>query len=235
MYSRFVTNPLNGLDDGSFFKKGFYYIVKLASIGVAIWGFYLIFASMFGDAGYFKSLKGMEIWPLIRSLLFFLSNIVISAMAVMWLTSVLWKRSEEFKEVDYNGVPLIIPRFIKLFGQLVAVVFVTVSVTYASAHIFVANPGVYMPLEDIYKAIMNNPINEIPRVQGFIESLPKLSMNIGEVNGFGHYMNDFFFDGAIWNIVKGLILAFINLAVFYFIAEIFEIVIYFLIRKQLFK
>lgn len=235
MYTRFVTNPLNGLDDGSFFKKGFYYIVKLASIGIAIWGFYLIIAYMFGDSGYFKSLKDMEVWPMIRSLLYFLTNIVISALAVMWMTSVLWKRSEEFKEVDYNGVPLIIPRFVKLIGQLVSVVFVTTTVSVAFAHLFVVPPYVYFPMEEIYAYILNNPITTYPDVQDFMASLPEISNNITTVDGFGHYMQDFFLDGAIWNVVKGILIGFLNLAVFYFIAEIFEIIIYFLIRKQLFK
>lgn len=235
MYSRFVTNPLNGLDDGSFFKKGFYYIVKLASIGIVIWGFYLIFADMFGSAGYFKSLKGMDVWPMIRSLLFFLTNIIISALAVMWLTSVLWKRSEEFKEVDYNGIPLIIPRFIKLIGQLVAIVIVTGALTLAAAHIFVTVPVNYFPLQEIFERILNNPVSTHPEIMNFTSSLPEFTLYAAPVDGFGDYIKTFLFNGAIWNIVKGIILAFLNLAVFYFIAEIFEIIIHFLIRKQLFK
>jgi hypothetical protein len=234
MYSKFVTNPLNGLDDGSFFKKGFYYIVKLASIGIVIWGFYLIFSDMFGSTGYFKTLKGMEVWPMIRSILFFLTNVIISALAVMWLTSVLWKRSEEFKEVDYNGVPLIIPRFIKLIGQLVAVVIIAFAVTIAAAHIFVI-PINYFPLEEIFARIMNNPVSTHEDILAFTSSLPEISYYTGPVDGFGDYIKTFLFNGAIWNIIKGIILAFLNLAVFYFIAEIFEIIIYFLIRKQLFK
>ncbi|MBN2682855.1 MAG: hypothetical protein JXR58_10130 [Bacteroidales bacterium] len=234
MYSKFVTNPLNGLDDGSFFKKGFYYIVKLASIGIVVWGFYLIFADMFGATGFFKSLKGMEVWPMIRSILFFLTNVVISALAVMWLTSVLWKRSEEFKEVDYNGVPLIVPRFIKLIGQLVAVVIIATSVTIAAAHIFVVPAG-YFPLIEIFERIGNNPISTHKYVVEFTSSLPQLTFYNSPVDGFGDYIQTFLFNGAIWNIIKGIIVAFLNLAVFYFIAEIFEIIIYFLIRKQLFK
>jgi hypothetical protein len=234
MYSRFVSNPLNGLDDGSFFKKGFYYIVKLASIGIVIWGFYLIFSDMFGSTGYFKSLKGMDVWPMIRSILFFLTNVIISALAVMWLTAVLWKRSEEFKEVDYNGIPLIIPRFIKLIGQLVAVVVIVHALTIAAAHVFVTQAG-YYPLQEIFAQIMNNPVSTYPDVVSFTSSLPDFSYYAAPVDGFGDYIKTFLFNGAIWNVIKGIILAFFNLAIFYFIAEIFEIIIHFLIRKQLFK
>lgn len=75
----------------------------------------------------------------------------------------------------------------------------------------------------------------VPGIDIIGQNLFNVGRMIFSVNDIGSYFDFLLNIGVLGGLLVSIIGSFAALAVFYFLAEIYEIVLYFLLRKQLFK
>lgn len=221
------TKGLGSLDSspGQLFKNMFYYIFKVLAIGVFIYGLFLLISGMFGKTGYFSMLRTLDTFELIRSIICFVITFFISALIFFSIGLILWKRANSFKSFEYNGTILLFPRLIKSFGEIIAILPISAALISFFAIILSAIP--YAPIEPLSQlmggtgsSIMNHFVgNTFSAI--FIDNI-----------------NDYFkllFQGGFLGLITGFLLSIGALFGSYTIAELFELLIYFLIRKPINK
>jgi uncharacterized membrane protein YhaH (DUF805 family) len=225
-YSKVVTKPLDNLDQkaGKVFKNIFYFVFKLAAVGIAIYGIYLLVTGLLGKTGYLTMLRSLDDFELIRSLICFVITFLISLGLFLGIAAIFWKRANDFKEKDFGGAIFLFPRFIKTIGEAVAILPVTAALISFFAIILAAIP--YAPIESLGNmagGIGSSMINEFVGntfAAVFIETASDYFKLLGD--GFiGLVMGSFMSIGILFGT--------------YIFAELFEIIIYFFIRKPLYN
>ncbi|MDA3865794.1 MAG: hypothetical protein PF489_03475 [Salinivirgaceae bacterium] len=226
LYNRLIAGPLESLDrePGHFFKNIFYFIFKISSIGIAIYGAYLLVTGLYGKTGYFTMLRSLDSFEYVRSIICFVLTFAISASMFFVVAAIFWKRATDFKSKDFGGAVFLFPRFIKIIGEAVAIVPISAALISFFAIILSAIP--YAPIEALGNLAGSVGSNMVNTFVGntfaaiFIESA-----------------SDYFkllADGFI-GLVSGFIMSVGILFGTYIFAELFEMIIYFLIRKPLYK
>ncbi len=226
LYKKVIAKPLDSLDQqtGSIFKNLFYFVFKIASLGVAIYGAYLLISGLMGKTGYLTMLKSLDSFDLVRSIICFIFTFTISAAMFFSVAAIFWKRANDFKTREFGGAVFLFPRFIKTFGEAIAVVPISAALISFFAIILSAIP--YAPIESLGNlagSIGSTMVNEF----------------IGNTFAaiFVETASDYFkllIDGFI-GLITGFFMSIGVLFGTYILAELFEIVIYFLIRKSLYN
>jgi hypothetical protein len=181
LYNRLIAGPLESLDrePGHFFKNIFYFIFKISSIGVAIYGAYLLVTGLYGKTGYFTMLRSLDSFEYVRSIICFVLTFAISASMFFVV----------FFAIILSAIPY---APIEALGNLAG------SVGSNMVNTFVGNTFAAIFIEsasDYFKLLAD----------GFIGLVSGFIMSVGIL--FGTYI----------------------------FAELFEMIIYFLIRKPLYK
>lgn len=229
-WSKLVANPLNAMDRPDYFKKGWKAILTLSSIIVFCYGVYALIANLFGDYGYIADLKDMDTFPMIRSIIASLFSFVLSGVVIFVMAGFLWKRANDLREMEDNALMYIVTRLFKLVGEMGAIVSVSLGFLGFIAVLFVAQP--YWPVAELLDAAFQGNYHFMKMF-----GLPNLFEHVGSfssvpyIDGFGDYCKAFFMNGLL-GIVFGFIIAFVNLFVFYLLADIIEVIFNFLTRKN---
>ena len=119
-YNKFIIPYLGKLDDGNVFKNVITSIFWLFSIGLLLGGIYLSISGLFGDNGYIETsvtadyLTGGKMFG---STVGMVIGLAISIVTSWILYSVLKKRTEELKALNYDGILDFI--FAKTFPKLI--------------------------------------------------------------------------------------------------------------------
>lgn len=226
IYNKIISQPLDSLDkqSGKIFKSIFYYIFKISALGVGIYGAYLLITGLYGKTGYFTMLRSLNTFEYTRSIACFILTFAISATMFYAVSAILWKRANDFKTREFGGAIFLFPRFLKIMGETIAIVPISAALISFLAIIFSAIP--YAPIEtlgNLAGSIGSNMINEF----------------IGNTFSaiFIETAADYFkllADGFI-GLISGFFMSVGVLFGTYIIAELFEIIIYFLIRKSLYN
>ena len=222
LYENFVKKPLNMVDSGDLFKKGFFLILKLLAIATVVFGLYSIISS-FGN--YFNSFKGMGGFLIIRSILTFIFTFIISLVAYLAIALIFWKYGDDFKNEEYSGIALISSRFIKMIGQIIAVLCLSIGVTFLFTAIFAGRP--FIPFLSLLQPFVKLFFGQ---ASGFLAGLGFAA----GIRSAGDYFLNLLRLGVL-GFVGSVILSFAFLVIFYLFAELYEIVLCFLLRKQVFK
>lgn len=226
LYSKIITQPLDSLDKqtGSIFKNIFYYVFKISALLIGFYGAYLLITGLYGKTGYFTMLRSLNSFEYIRSIICFVITFIISAAMFYGIAAIFWKRATDFKTREFGGAIFLFPRFIKILGEAVAIIPISAALISFFAIIFAAIP--YAPLESLGNlagSIGSGIINEF----------------IGNTFSaiFIETATDYFkllTDGFI-GLFSGIFMSIGILFGSYIIAELFEIIIHFLIRKPLYN
>lgn len=226
LYNKIITQPLDSLDaqPGSIFKSIFYYIFKISALLIGFYGAYLLVTGLYGKTGYFTMLRSLNSFEYIRSIVCFVITFAISATMFFAVAAILWKRANDFKTREFGGAIFLFPRFIKIIGEVAAIIPISAAMISFFAIIFAAIP--YAPIESLGNfagSIGSGMINEF----------------IGNTFSaiFIETAADYFkllTDGFI-GLVSGFFMSIALLFGSYIVAELFEIIIYFLIRKSLYN
>lgn len=226
LYSNVIAKPLDNLDNqaGKVFKNIFYFVFKLAAVGIAIFGIYLLVTGLLGKTGYLVMLRSLDEFELVRSIICFVITFVISAGLFFGIAAIFWKRANDFKGKDFGGAIFLFPRFIKTIGEAAALLPVTAALISFFAIILAAIP--YAPIESLANmagGIGSSMVNEFVGntfAAVFIETASEYFKLLGD--GFmGLVMGSFMSIGILFGT--------------YILAELFEIIIYFFIRKPLYN
>jgi hypothetical protein len=226
LYSKIIAKPLDNLDSqaGKVFKNIFYFVFKLAAVGIAIFGVYLLITGLLGKTGYLTMLKSLSDFELVRSIICFVITFFISASLFFGIAAIFWKRANDFKDKDFGGAIFLFPRFMKTIGEAVAFLPVTAALISFFAIILAAIP--YAPIESLGNmagGIGSSMVNEFVGntfAAVFIETAADYFKLLGD--GFmGLVMGSFMSIGILFGT--------------YILAELFEIIIYFFIRKNLYN
>jgi hypothetical protein len=216
-YNNFIIPFLKKLDDGNIFKEIITFLITFSSFALLIGGFYETIMGLFGDDniagddGFFMDF----IWDApygggqkFGASLGMLIGFSISLITAWALYSVLKKRAEQLKELEYSGILDFVfnktfPKVLLIIGELLFVLLLSLGVL----QIFAALCGsyVYAPLSGSHSGILE--------LFG-MEAFDVLSNSI-----YGDYD---YFKASILKGVTGIASSFAVLIAFYLYKEIYS-------------
>jgi len=217
LFEKFVDNPLNFVDNGSFFRKGLHFYLVLISIGILFGGLYNLISGLFSDSGYINRMEHVETGMKVRSYIASIFTFLLSLVSVLAVSLIFYKRSNDLQKKEYSGILQYLykdffPTLIKIYGESLAILPVLLSlITFFSA-LLVASPF--------------NPMNEIARMMfgyaqlGFM-SEALMNVNPESINDFGDYIQTFLMSG-IGGIVIALLISFSMFIFTYIAIEIYS-------------
>ena len=186
-YNKLVIPFLGKLDDGNVFKNIITLLLTVLSIGLLLGGIYLSFDGLFGDSGFVKSYisndysrGGQKAGAVVGLILGF----AISILTAWALFSVLKKRTEQMKTIEYDGLLSFVfvktlPKLILVIGELLFVLFLYAGIL----QIFAGLVGsVYAPLSE-YPALL---LSIFPGMEVFSGLAPQ--QIVGDYENFGEYI-----------------------------------------------
>ena len=187
-YNKLVIPFLGKLDDGNVFKNIITLLLTVLAIGLLLGGIYLSFDGLFGDSGFVKSYisndyssGGQKAGAVVGLILGF----AISILTAWALFSVLKKRTEQMKTIEYDGLLSFVfvktlPKLILVIGELLFVLFLYAGIL----QIFAALVGsfVYAPLSELPALLLNI----FPGMEVFTGLAPQ--QIVGDYENFGEYI-----------------------------------------------
>jgi len=211
-YNKLVIPFLGKLDDGNVFKNIITLLLSVLAVGLLLGGIYLSIDGLFGDDGFVKSyisneyLSGGKKVGAVVGLIFGFATSIVTAWA---LYSVLKKRTEQMKTIEYDGLLSFVfvkasPRLILVMGELSFVLFLYVGILQIIAAL--VGSFVYAPLIE-YPALL---LSIFPGMEVFSGLAPQ--QIIGDYDNFGEYIKIG---------VMGIAGSFLLLIVFYVYKEIY--------------
>lgn len=184
-YNKLVIPFLGRLDNGNVFKNIITLLLSLLAVGLLLGGIYLSIDGLFGDSGFVKSyisseyLSGGKKAGAVVGLILGFAMSILTAWA---LFSVLKKRTEQMKTIEYDGLLSFVfvktlPKLILVIGELLFVLFLYAGIL----QIFAALVGsfVYAPLSG-YPALL---LSIFPGMEIFSELTPQ--QIVGDYGNFG--------------------------------------------------
>ncbi|HPW65700.1 MAG TPA: hypothetical protein PLY32_01115 [Salinivirgaceae bacterium] len=225
VFESLIKKPLKQLDNstGKVFKISFFYIFKFLAVVVVALGLYLIVSGLFGKTGYFAMLRGyFSGFELTRSIICFILTLALNFIMFFAVAGVLWYRANDFKTYEFNNVLFIFPRLIKIFGEAIFLLPAIASTISFIAILFAAIP--YAPIEGLISITGGFSTN-------LINSFIGNTFSAMFVQNFHDYIS-LLFSGGLIGLITGFALSFAILLGTYMLAEFFEIIFKFLMRKN---
>jgi len=186
--NKLVIPFLGRLDDGNVFKNIITLLLSVLAVGLLLGGIYLSVDGLFGDSGFVKSyisseyLSGGKKAGAVAGLIL---GFAISILTAWALFSILKKRTEQIKTIEYDGLLSFVfvqtlPKLILVIGELLFVLFLYAGVL----QIFAALVGsfVYAPLSE-YPALL---LSVFPGMEIFSGIAPQKI--VGDYDNFGDYI-----------------------------------------------
>jgi len=215
-YNKLVIPFLGKLDEGNVFKNIITRFFSISAAGLLIGGIYLTIAGLLGDDGFIKNYitnenitGGINAGSIIGLLLGFL----ISLITAWVLFSVLKKRTEQLKELEYVGLldyvfNKTVPKLILIIGELLFILFLYGGILQIIASL--VGSYAYAPLSSYPSLILGM----LPGMNIFNEFMP--NRIYGDYDNFGVFIKI----GVI-----GIASSFIVLIAFYIFKEIYSYIL----------
>ena len=215
-YNKLVIPFLGKLDEGNVFKNIITLFFSISAVGLLIGGIYLTIAGLLGDDGFIKNYitnenitGGINAGSIIGLLLGFL----ISLITAWVLFSVLKKRTEQLKELEYVGLldyvfNKTVPKLILIIGELLFILFLYGGILQIIASL--VGSYAYAPLSSYPSLILGM----LPGKNIFNEFMP--NRIYGDYDNFGVFIKM----GVI-----GIASSFIVLIAFYIFKEIYSYIL----------
>lgn len=216
LLEKFVKKPLDFIDSGELFKKGFFFIFKLLAILVVGFGLYTL---VVGIGPHFNRILQMDGFFIVRSILVFIITLVISLGCFVALGLIFWKNGDDFKDTPYSGLALIVAKVLKIVGQMAAVLYGALGINIFISTLFSGTPF-GLSFSTIANVLPPNPLTMFMQANYMAQDI-------------GQYFENLL--GGVIALVVSIVVMFVVLAVFYLLAELYEIILSFLLRKKVFK
>ena len=221
-YNKLVIPFLGKLDDGNVFKNIIIFLLSVLSIGLLLGGIYSSFSGLFGDSGFIKSyissdfVSGSKKAGAVVGLIF---GFVISILTAWALFSILKKRTEQMKSIEYDSLLSFVfvkisPKLILVIGELFFVLILYVGILQIIADL--VGSYVYAPLSE-------NPallLSIFPGMEFLSGLAPQQIM--GDYEIMGDYDN---FGNSIKIGVISIAGSFLLLIAFYIYKEIYSYIV----------
>lgn len=215
-YNKLVIPFLGKLDDGNVFKNIITLLLSVLAVGLLLGGIYLSIEGLFGNSGFIKSyisnenLSGGNTAGAVVGLIL---GFAISILTAWALFSVLKKRTEQMKTIQYDGLLTfvfvkILPKLILVIGEMLFVLFLYACIL----QIFAALVGSF-----VYAPLSENPallLSIFPGMEVFSGLAPQ--QIVGDYDNFGDY-----FKIGVMSIAG----SFIMLITFYIYKEIYNYIL----------
>jgi hypothetical protein len=216
VYAKFIIPILKKLDEGIIFKDIITVLLSLSALALLVGGVYLSIFNMFGEQGYIKDIYGqnpnygnLNELQKISSGFGLVIGFALSILTSWVLYSFLKKRTEQLREMDYNGLldfvfNKTIPKLILIIGEIIFLLFLYVGVLQILATLLGAY--VYAPLQKFPGLILTL----FPGMEVFDDFLPRAI--------YGNHDNfvEYFKIGII-----GVVSSFVVLIAFYLYKEVY--------------
>ena len=209
-YNDHVIPFLAKLDDGNVFRSFINTILKIAMYGFLGYGIYLSVMGLFGDNGFFESIKNTEGWQggaaYIGGPLGSLLSIIVS-----WIGySMLRKRIEQLHAMPYESLlnylyKHLIPKMIIIAGEIIFLLLISISIFQVIAAL--SGTIIFAPLAELIPMLMSgNPLGDMVTVSSAV----------------GNY--DFFMETLTPGVI-GIITSFVILMAYYISVEAYKYLI----------
>jgi hypothetical protein len=183
-YNKIVLPFLGKLDDGNVFQKIINLLLSVLAIFLLLGGVFLSFTDLFGDAGFIEtaiSRNGLTGGKITGSVFGLILGFPISILTAWALYSVLKKRAEQMKTLEFNHLLSyifikIIPKLILVVGELLFVLFLYVGILVIISAL--VGSYVYAPLSGYPELLLG----AFPGMEFFTEVLP--SSIVGDYDYF---------------------------------------------------
>lgn len=222
---RFIEQPLNQLDSSKsrVFVNVFYFILKISAILVTIFGLYIVIEGLLGKTGYFSNFSDVfSTFEKARSIICFIITFSLNVLLFLIIGSILWVRADHFKKKETLSILFLLPRTLRVLGEVACVVPTIASLVSFFAILLAAIP--YAPVESIISLTGGVGLSLI---NNFIGN----AFSAIFVQNFQDYMSSLI-NGGIIGLFSGLAVSLGILLVTYLISEILEVFFYFLIREK---
>jgi hypothetical protein len=211
-YNKLITPTLELLDKGVIFRIIITFLLSLSAIVLLFGGIYLTVANIFGDYGYINehikqgNFNGLQKTGSSFGLVF---GFILSIATSWTLYSVLKKRTDQLKEMDYLGLldyvfNKTIPKLILIVGEIIFLLFLYVGILQIAATLLGAYA--YAPLQRFPSLILEF----FPGMNVFDEFLPRV------VYGNHDHFSEYILVGIL-----GVVCSFIVLIAFYIYKEVY--------------
>ena len=212
-YNKAIIPFLAKLDDGNIFKIIIGFLLSAIAISCLVGGVYLSITELFGDSGFIKlyiTNDNLTWGKIIGSVVGLIFGFAISLLTSWGLYSVLKKRNEQMKAIEYKGLIdfvfiKMMPKLILAIGELIFILFLYVGVLQVIAALLGA--AVFAPLSNLPSLMLNI----LPGMEMFASLVPQ-SIN-GEYEYFSQYMQ------AGFTVIA---FSFVMLMAFYIYKEIYN-------------
>ena len=211
-YNKFIITFLAKLDDGDVFKNIITLLFSISAYLLLFGGIYLTVNGILGSDGFITSnitVDNIAVGTAIGSSIGLLLGFLISLISVWILFSILKKRSEQLKEVEYTGLidyvfNKTLPKLILVIGELVFILVFYGGILQIIASL--AGSNVYAPLGGFPSIILNM----LPGMDIFSQ------YTITQVYGDYDYFSELITMG-----ISNVVASFIILIAFYIYKEIY--------------
>jgi len=223
--NNFFGRSLNYIESskGKFFKEFFYYALKICALIILVMGMYVILKGLIGKTGYFSNFKVMfSVFETVRSITCFIITFLINILAVVFISALLWKRADHFREKEISSILFLFTRLIRTIGECLCIVPIFAALISFFAILLAAIP--YAPVESLIS--LTGGLS-IPFINNFIGN----TFSALFVQNFQDYLNSFF-NGGIIGLLGGAGMSFVILFGAYSIAELFDMIFYFFLREK---
>jgi len=187
-YNKLVIPFLGKLDDGNVFKNIITLLLTVTAIGLLLGGIFLSFDGLFGDSGFIKryiSSENLSSGKKAGAVVGLILGFAISILTAWALFSVLKKRTEQMKAIEYDYLLSFIfvktlPKLILVIGELLFVLFLYAGTLQIIASL--VGSYVYAPLSE-YPALL---LRIFPGMEVFSGLAPQ--QIYGDYDNFGDYI-----------------------------------------------
>jgi len=215
-YNKLVIPFLGKLDDGNVFKNIIVLLFSVLAIVLLIVGIYLSITGLFGEDGFVKnyiSALGLEKSKIAGSVVGLIFGLLLSLLTVWTLFSILKRRADQMKDIEYEGLSnfvfiKIIPKVILLTGEMLFILFMYTGILQIVAAL--VGSFVYAPLSG-YPGLL---LGIFPGMDMFEDIVPQQI--------YGGYEN--FTEYTVVGLMS-IVGAFIVLIAFYIYREIYNYIL----------
>lgn len=228
MLPALVNGALTDLDGGRIFQRAYAFLLRLTCVAVALASLVFFWVRTFGKESWFDGFTMLTTWTKIRSVVGAPLMLAVSLLIPVVVILILLRRARELKAAPYSGLVAIWLRLIKVMGEVLVVAPIVASVVQLLATLLQLRP---------YNPFFFDWSRQLGPLRDLWDAFSQIMSDLGFA-GYGEMTVSRYLQAAAGSVVGVLVVTvwcFGILVLFYLVAELGEIVYYFLLRKPAFQ
>jgi len=221
----FIDQLLDELDGGKVFQRACAWLFRLSAVGFVLTSLLFFVTATFGSDSWFNGFGDFTIWVKTRYIVSFPIMLAISLLIPITITLILLRRARDIESRQYSGLVAIWLRVIKVAGEVLVVIPVVQSLVVLEAKVFQVR--VYNPFFLDWSSLFR----PLRAMVGAISQFGQSSYGYGAMT-VGQYFR--IIGGGAVAVIGTVAVCFGVLVLFYLVAEIGELLYFFLLRRPAF-